>query len=305
MLRIACLQTNSGNDFAANLETLTAMTREAVAGGARFIFSPEYVLMMDGSGRTMRERALDAEGEPALSALRALSRELGLWHLVGSLTLMSDDGRMFNRSLLISDRGEVVATYDKIHMFDATLPSGTVIRESSAYRPGERAVVAATPWGALGMTVCYDLRFPHLYRALAQRGAVILAVPSSFQRETGKAHWHTLLRARAIENACFVIAPAMCGDHPGKRMTMAIHWWSIRGARRLRRAAKCPRWSTRISIWAGSRLYARCCRRSRTTGRSRLLRCEPAAIIHATAGRSTRLLLEGEHRGLFASGFHP
>ena len=219
MLRIACLQTNSGNDFAANLETLTAMTREAVAGGARFIFSPEYVLMMDGSGRNMRERALDAEGEPARSALRALSRELGAWHLVGSLTLMSDDGRMFNRSLLISDRGEVVATYDKIHMFDATLPSGMVIRESSAYRPGERAVVATTPWGALGMTVCYDLRFPHLYRALAQCGAVMLAVPSSFQRETGKAHWHTLLRARAIENACFVIAPAMCGDHPGKRMT--------------------------------------------------------------------------------------
>jgi predicted amidohydrolase len=218
-LRIACLQTNSGNDFAANLETLTAMTREVASGGARFIFSPEYVLMMDGSGRTMRERAQDTNGEPALAALRALSRELGLWHLVGSLTLMSDDGRMFNRSLLISDRGEVVATYDKIHMFDATLPSGTVIRESSAYRPGERAVLAATPWGALGMTVCYDLRFPHLYRALAQRGAVMLAVPSSFQRETGKAHWHTLLRARAIENACFVIAPAMCGDHPGKRMT--------------------------------------------------------------------------------------
>ena len=218
-LRIACLQTNSGNDFAANLETLTAMTREAASGGAQFIFSPEYVLMMDGSGRTMRERAQDANGEPALSPLRALSRELGLWHLVGSLTLMSDDGRMFNRSLLISNRGEVVAAYDKIHMFDATLPSGTVIRESSAYRPGERAVLAATPWGVLGMTVCYDLRFPHLYRALAQRGAVMLAVPSSFQRETGAAHWHTLLRARAIENACFVIAPAMCGDHPGKRMT--------------------------------------------------------------------------------------
>jgi predicted amidohydrolase len=218
-LRIACLQTNSGNDYAANLETLAAMAREAVAGGARFIFSPEYVLMMDGSGRTMRERALDTKGEPALPALAALSRELGAWHLVGSVTLMSDDGRMFNRSLLISDRGEVAATYDKIHMFDATLPSGTVIRESSAYRPGERAVVASTPWGALGMTVCYDLRFPHLYRALAQRGAVMLAVPSSFQRETGKAHWHTLLRARAIENACFVIAPAMCGDHPGKRMT--------------------------------------------------------------------------------------
>ena len=218
-VKIACLQTNSGNDFAANLATLAAMARAAAAGGARFIFSPEYVLMMDGSGRTMRENALDASGEPALSALSALSRELEVWHLVGSLTLKGGDDRMVNRSLLISDRGEVVAAYDKIHMFDATLPSGTVIRESSAYRPGERAVVAATPWGALGMTVCYDLRFPHLYRALAQRGAVMLAVPSSFQRETGKAHWHTLLRARAIENACFVIAPAMCGDHPGKRAT--------------------------------------------------------------------------------------
>ncbi|MGH8662434.1 MAG: carbon-nitrogen hydrolase family protein [Burkholderiales bacterium] len=218
-VRIACLQTHSGSDFAANLAALAAMTREAAAGGARLIFSPEYALMMDGSGRVMRENALDASGEPAVSALAALSRELGVWHLVGSLTLKSGDGRMFNRSLLVSERGEVVAAYDKIHMFDATLPSGTVIRESSAYRPGERAVVAPTPWGALGMTVCYDLRFPHLYRALAQHGAVMLAVPSSFQRETGGAHWHTLLRARAIENACFVIAPAMCGDHPGKRST--------------------------------------------------------------------------------------
>lgn len=218
-VRIACLQTNSGNDFAANLATLTAMARAAAAGGAKFIFSAEYALMMDGSGRTMRDKAFDAGGEPAVSALTALSRELGVWHLVGSLTLKSDDGRLLNRSVLISARGEIVATYDKIHMFDATLPSGTVIRESSAYRPGERAVVAETPWGQLGMTVCYDLRFPHLYRALAQRGATMLAIPSSFQRETGKAHWHVLLRARAIENASFVIAPALCGDHPGKRMT--------------------------------------------------------------------------------------
>ena len=218
-LRIACLQTNSGNDFAANLATLGAMAREAAAGGAKFIFSAEYALMMDGSGRTMREKAQDAAGEPALSALTALSRELGVWHLVGSLTLMSDDGRLFNRSILISDQGAVVASYDKIHMFDATLPSGTVIKESSAYRPGERAVTAETPWGRLGMTMCYDLRFPQLYRALARGGATMLAIPSSFQRETGKAHWHVLLRARAIENASFVIAPALCGDHPGKRMT--------------------------------------------------------------------------------------
>jgi predicted amidohydrolase len=218
-VRIACLQTNSGNDYAANLATLTTMAQEAAAGGAKFLFSAEYALMMDGSGRTMREKAQDAQGEPAVSALTALSRELGVWHLVGSLTLMSDDGRMFNRSVLISPEGRVVAQYDKIHMFDATLPSGTVIKESSAYRPGERAVTAQTPWGRLGMTVCYDLRFPQLYRNLAQHGATLLAIPSSFQRETGKAHWHVLMRARAIENAAFVIAPALCGDHPGKRMT--------------------------------------------------------------------------------------
>jgi predicted amidohydrolase len=230
-LRIACLQTNSGSDFGANLATVDAMMREAVSAGAKFVFSPEYVLMMDGSGRVMREKALDANGEPAVGALTALSRELGVWHLVGSLTLNSDDGRLFNRSVLISAEGEVVATYDKIHMFDATLPSGTVIRESSAYRPGARAVMAETPWGRLGLTVCYDLRFPHLYRTLAQGGAVMLAVPSSFQRETGKAHWHTLLRARAIENASFVIAAAMCGDHPGKRMTyghsLVIDPWGV------------------------------------------------------------------------------
>jgi predicted amidohydrolase len=218
-VRVACLQTNSGNDFEANLATLAAMMREAAAGGARFVLSAEYALTMDGSGRTMREKALAPDGEPALSALKALSRELGVWQLAGSLTLKSDDGRMNNRSVLISADGEVVASYDKIHMFDATLPSGTVIKESSAYRPGSRAVIAETPWGRLGMTVCYDLRFPQLYRALAQRGAAMLAIPSSFQRETGSAHWHVLLRARAIENAAFVIAPALCGDHPGKRTT--------------------------------------------------------------------------------------
>ncbi len=219
VVRIACLQTNSGNDLQANLAAVRDRAREAAAAGARFIFTPEYVLMMDGSGRVMRERALAAGGEPALSALAALARELGVWLLVGSLTLKSDDGRLFNRSVLISAEGSVVAAYNKIHMFDATLPSGKAIRESSAYRPGERAVLAETPWGKLGMTVCYDLRFPQLYRTLAQFGAVMLAVPSSFQRETGKSHWHTLLRARAIENECFVIAPAMCGDHPGERMT--------------------------------------------------------------------------------------
>jgi deaminated glutathione amidase len=120
---------------------------------------------------------------------------------------------------LLSDEGAVAASYDKIHMFDVTLPDGKVIRESSAYCPGDRAVMAETPWGKMGLTVCYDLRFPQLYRALAQAGARYLTIPSSFQRTTGKSHWHTLIKARAIENACFIFAPAMCGEHPGNRTT--------------------------------------------------------------------------------------
>ena len=217
--RIACLQMQTGNDLQINLAAVRAMAREAAAGGARFVLTPEYVLMMDGSGKIMRERALDADGKPALPELQSLALELKIWFLAGSLTVRSDDGRIWNRSFLLSDQGEVVATYDKIHMFDVTLPDGRAIRESSAYRPGERAVTADTPWGKLGLTVCYDLRFPGLYRALARAGAQFITVPSSFQRQTGKFHWHTLVRARAIENGCFIVAPAMCGEHPGNRQT--------------------------------------------------------------------------------------
>lgn len=217
--RIACLQINTGNDLAANLATLSDMVAEAARGGARFVLTPEYSLMMDGSGRVMRERALPEDGGEALAQLRALAREQQVWLLLGSLTLKTGDERIANRSLLIADDGRVVAAYDKIHMFDVTLPDGKVIRESSSYRPGERAVVAPTPWGSLGMTICYDLRFPHLFRALAQQGAQFIAVPSSFQRQTGKVHWHALLKARAIENACYIFAPAMCGEHAGNRQT--------------------------------------------------------------------------------------
>ncbi len=217
--RIACLQINSGNDLSANLATVRGMVAEAAKSGAKFVLTPEYCLMMDGSGRVMRDNALPPDGGDALTALRTLAREQRVWLLAGSLTLACDDGRVANRSFLLSDDGQVVATYDKIHMFDVTLPDGKVIRESSLYRPGEHAVTAATPWGRLGMTICYDLRFPQLFRALAQRGAEFIAVPSSFQRQTGVAHWHSLLRARAIENAAYILAPAMCGEHPGKRQT--------------------------------------------------------------------------------------
>jgi predicted amidohydrolase len=218
--KIALLQVNSGNDLEANLTTVEEATRIAAASGARFVMTPEYVLMMDGSGRTMRERALLQDGGLALQTLRTLAAELGVWFLAGSLTLRIDeDERIANRSILISAGGTVVAEYDKIHMFDCTLPDGKVIRESSAYRPGTTAVVAETPWGKLGMTVCYDLRFPGLFRSLAQAGSQFISVPSSFQLQTGRVHWHALLRARAIENECFIFAPAMCGDHPGNRQT--------------------------------------------------------------------------------------
>jgi predicted amidohydrolase len=209
----------TGNDLGANLESVRSMTREAARNGAQFVLTPEYALMMDGSGRTMRERALDPDGGAPLAELQSLAKEAGVWLLVGSLTLKTGGERIANRSYLLDVSGRVVATYDKIHMFDCVLPDGKAIRESSAYRPGEHAVVADTPWGKLGLTVCYDLRFPQLYRALARAGAWYLSIPSSFQRVTGKAHWHTLLKARAIENACYVFAPAMCGEHPGNRTT--------------------------------------------------------------------------------------
>jgi predicted amidohydrolase len=210
---------NAGNDLDANLATVRDLAGVAARGGAKFVLAPEYALMMDGSGRVMRERALAADGGPALAALQSVARELRIWLLIGSLTVRTDEARIANRSYLVSDEGSVVATYDKIHMFDVTLPDGNVIRESSTYRPGDQAVIADIPWGRVGLTVCYDLRFPGLFRALAQAGAQLISVPSSFQRQTGKSHWHALLRARAIENECFILAPAMCGDHPGNRQT--------------------------------------------------------------------------------------
>jgi predicted amidohydrolase len=219
IFKAACVQLNSGNDMTANLRAAGGGVRAAAEQGAQLIMLPEYAALLDGSGRVMRENSYPEDQHPALPVFQALARETQAWLLVGSITVKIDNESMANRSYLLSSDGTIVARYDKIHMFDVTLPSGKVIRESSAYRSGARAVVAQTPWGTLGMTVCYDLRFPHLYRALAKAGAMFLAVPSSFQRETGVAHWHTLLRTRAIENLSYVFAPAMCGDHPGNRST--------------------------------------------------------------------------------------
>lgn len=217
--KAACVQLNSRDDMSANLRAAAEGIRAAAGDGAQLIMLPEYAALLDGSGRVMRDNSYSEAEHPALQAFQSMARETGAWLLVGSLTVKLDGDRMANRSYLLAPDGSLKASYDKIHMFDVTLPSGKVIRESSAYQPGAQAVTARLPWGTLGMTVCYDLRFPQLYRALASAGAQFLAVPASFQRETGIAHWHTLLRARAIENLSFVFAPAMCGDHPGNRMT--------------------------------------------------------------------------------------
>jgi predicted amidohydrolase len=219
VFKAACVQLNSGNDFAANLRAIASAVGEAADHEADFVLLPEYAALLDGSGRVMRENSFSEDAHPALDACRTLAIKHACYLLVGSLTVLIDDEHLANRSYLIGPDGRSIAYYDKIHMFDVTLPSGKVIRESNAYQPGDRAVVVATPWGCLGMTVCYDLRFPQLFRTLAKAGAQFLAVPSSFQRETGVAHWHSLLRARAIENLAYVFAPAMCGEHPGNRST--------------------------------------------------------------------------------------
>jgi predicted amidohydrolase len=165
------------------------------------------------------ERTRPEAEDTALAAFRALAAELDIALLIGSLAVKVAPDRLANRSFLIGPDGAVQARYDKIHMFDVDLPGGETYRESRNYRPGAQAVLTDLPWGRLGMTVCYDLRFPHLYRALAKAGADFLSVPSAFTRQTGEAHWHVLLRARAIETGCFVFAPAQCGRHANGRET--------------------------------------------------------------------------------------
>jgi predicted amidohydrolase len=215
-MRAALIQLCSGDDPLANLPVTEALVREAAAGGAALALTPECTNIVSAD-RDRQRALLVGEGEdPTLARLAAVAGELGLWLLLGSLCLKGGepDGRFVNRSFLIGPDGAVRARYDKIHMFDVTLDGGESYRESGAYRPGERAVLAEAAGLKLGMTVCYDLRFPHLYRDLAKAGAEALAVPSAFTVPTGRAHWEVLLRARAIEAGAFVLAPAQSGRHP-------------------------------------------------------------------------------------------
>ncbi|MEO0360240.1 MAG: carbon-nitrogen hydrolase family protein [Pseudomonadota bacterium] len=214
-LEVALLQITSSDDPAANLAVVEPMAREAAAGGARLIATPEVTNVVSMSRKRQRDVLRREADDPTLAALSALARELDVHLLIGSLALLSDppETRFANRSFLIGPTGETIARYDKIHMFDADPSAGERYRESSGYRPGEAAVLARSPWGPIGMTICYDLRFPELYLRLARAGARILTIPSAFTRPTGAAHWEPLLRARAIETGAFVLAPAQCGVH--------------------------------------------------------------------------------------------
>ena len=216
-LRVGLIQMRAGPEEAANLTQATALIREAAAKGARFILTPEATNRIALSGARLAAEAKPEAEDPSLKAYRALAKELKVWLLLGSLMLKAEDdpSRAANRSILIDDEGEIRAHYDKIHAFRADLPGGETYDEAKRVRPGAKAVVAETPWGGLGMTVCYDLRFPPLFRRLAQSGAKIIAVPSAFTVPTGKAHWEILLRARAIETGAFILAPAQSGEHGG------------------------------------------------------------------------------------------
>ena len=218
-MKAALIQLCSGDDPAANLRVTGELIEEAANAGAQIVLTPEVTNCVSVS-RTRQQEVLQHEGDDiTLAALRDLAARRGIWLLIGSLALKTDDagGRFANRSFLIAPDGCITARYDKIHMFDVEISESESYRESAGYRPGDRAVLAETPLGTIGMTICYDVRFPHLYRNLAQRGAQILTVPSAFSPVTGAAHWHILLRARAIEAGAYVFAPAQTGTHAAVR----------------------------------------------------------------------------------------
>lgn len=218
-VKAACIQFTSGSDIGDNLARLAEMVREAAGQGARLIATPENSDMMRFPASESLTAACTEQDHPALPLFSGLARELDVWILLGSIKIRVAPDRLANRSYLFDDKGEVAAFYDKIHLFDVDLPTGESHRESATIRPGERAVTAPTPYGVLGLSVCYDVRFPQLYRALAKAGAQILTVPAAFTVPTGQAHWEVLLRARAVETGSFVLAPAQTGEHQGGRKT--------------------------------------------------------------------------------------
>jgi predicted amidohydrolase len=214
-MRVGLVQLCASDLPLANLPVTEGFIRQAAGDGASFVLTPEVTNIISTSRAHQRDVLHLQEDDPTLARLREVAAELGIWLLIGSLALktLDQDGRFANRSFLIDPKGQIVATYDKIHMFDVDISETETWRESDGYRPGDQAVMAQTPIGAIGMTICYDLRFPHLHRDLAKAGAQIITVPAAFSPVSGAAHWHVLQRARAIETGCFVLAPAQSGDH--------------------------------------------------------------------------------------------
>jgi predicted amidohydrolase len=218
-LEAACIQMRATEDVAQNIRAASDLIRQAAKQGAQFVATPENTNLMAADAGAKLEKSFDEDRDPAVPAFAKLADELGIWLLIGSLAIKVAPDKTANRSYLFGPDGRCEARYDKIHLFDVDLPSGERYRESNTVAPGDEAVAVSLPWGRLGMTVCYDLRFPQLYRTLAKAGAEILTIPSAFTETTGKAHWHVLLRSRAIENGCFVIAPAQGGTHANGRKT--------------------------------------------------------------------------------------
>ena len=217
-LKIACIQNCATDDLRANIKDATDLVRQAHDDGAELICSAEFFSYLNLDEQGLDVSPFKEDQHPALSAFQSLAQEFGVWLLLGSIAVHDSQGKKRNRSILLDPDGEITARYDKIHMFDVNLPNGEVYRESDVFNPGDEAVLAQLPWGLMGLTVCYDLRFPHLYRTLAQAGASVLTVPAAFTRTTGRVHWHVMLRSRAIETGCYVVAPCQYGDH-GKAKT--------------------------------------------------------------------------------------
>ena len=219
---VALIQTRTPADQVASVAHLEPLVREAAAKGAWLIATPEASNFLQKDPERRQEILTDQANDALVQAAEGWAKELGVWVLVGSAILKSGhsgDDRAANRAILIDDRGAIARTYDKVHMYDVDLPTGERWRESLAVRPGETAAMVDLPWGRLGLTICYDLRFPHMFRSLAKAGASVIAVPSAFTVPTGQAHWETLLRARAIETGCFILAPAQGGSHEDGRVT--------------------------------------------------------------------------------------
>ncbi|MCC6201566.1 MAG: carbon-nitrogen hydrolase family protein [Gammaproteobacteria bacterium] len=219
MFRAACIQNCAADDLRANLAEVSTLVTAAARDGAALICLPEYFCCIEQSDRRYLAHGYGEETHPAVLHFRDRAAALGVWLLLGSVCLRRDQAHVRNRSMLLNAAGEIVARYDKMHLFDVELGAGESYRESDTVVPGEEMTLAATPWGLLGMSICYDLRFAYLYRALARAGATFLTVPAAFTQQTGAAHWHVLLRARAIETGCYVIAPGQCGVRPWGRAT--------------------------------------------------------------------------------------